>query len=121
MFARGFHAELDELRSLADAGDKRAAPITRLRAGHAVLRTCGIDPESLDPSAWRRAAAPQTGRDRWLAQLAFLAPDIQRAMLRGDAVKPWNGPEWRKVPLSWAAQRAMFMAVPATAPRQPTS
>ncbi len=29
-----------------------------LRAGHAVLRTCGIDPESLDPSAWRRAAAP---------------------------------------------------------------
>jgi site-specific DNA recombinase len=92
-----------------------------LRAGHAVLRTCGIDPESLDPSAWRRAAAPQTGRDRWLAQLAFLAPDIQRAMLRGDAVKAWNAPEWRKVPLSWTAQRAMFMAVPLTAPRQPTS
>jgi hypothetical protein len=84
--------------------------VKALRAGHAVLRTCGIDPESLDPSAWRRAAAPQTGRERWLAQLALLAPDIQRAMLRGGAVKSWTDPGWRQVPLSWAAQRAMFMA-----------
>lgn len=84
-----------------------------LRAGHAVLRTCGIDPESLDPLVWRRASAPQTGRDRWLTQLAFLAPDIQRAIVRGDSVQPWNGAEWREVPLSWAAQRAMFVASPA--------
>jgi site-specific DNA recombinase len=99
--------------------DRRA--VKALRSGHAVLRACGVDPESLDPSAWRQAAAPRTGRDRWLAQLAFLAPDIQRAMLQGDAAKPWNDPEWRKVPLSWAAQRAMFMTGPAAASRQSTS
>lgn len=103
----------------ARAADPRM--VKGLRAGHAVLRTCGIDPESLDPSAWRRATAPQTGRDRWLAQLAFLAPDVQRAMLRGDAVKPWKAAKWRKVPLSWMAPRAMFMAGPAAAPRKPTS
>lgn len=92
-----------------------------LRSGHAVLKKCGIDPGSLDPAAWMRAGAPRTGRERRLAQLAFLAPDIQRAMLRGNAVKPWNAREWRKVPLSWAAQRAVFTAGPAGAPRQPTS
>lgn len=86
--------------------------IKALRAGHAVHRACSIDPESLDPSAWRKAAAPRTGRDKWLAHLAFHAPDIQRAMLRGDALKAWNEPKWRKVPLSWAAQRSMFMAGP---------
>ena len=101
------------------APDRRA--VKALRSGHAVLRKCGVDPQSLDPSAWRQAAAPQTGRDRWLAKLAFLAPDIQRAMLQGDAVKRWNDPEWRQVPLSWAAQRAMFMAGPPAASRQPTS
>jgi DNA invertase Pin-like site-specific DNA recombinase len=92
-----------------------------LRAGHAVLRACGINPESLDPSTWRRAVAPRTGRDRWLAQLALLAPDVQRAMLRGNTVKSWNDADWRRVPLSWAAQRAMFLAPTANAPRQPTS
>jgi site-specific DNA recombinase len=96
------------------APDRRM--VKALRSGHAVLRKCGVDPGSLDPSAWRQAAAPQTGRDRWLAQLAFLAPDIQRAMLRGDAVKQWSDPEWLQVPLSWTAQRAVFMAVHATAP-----
>ena len=101
------------------APDRRA--VKALRSGHAVLRKCGVDPQSLDTSAWRQAAAPQTGRDRWLAQLAFLAPDIQRALLLGDATKPWNDPEWRRVPLSWAAQRAMFMTGPAAASRQPTS
>lgn len=101
------------------APDRRAVKL--LRSGHTVLRTCGIDPESLNPSAWRQAAAPQTGRDRWLAQLAFLAPDIQQAILRGNAVKSWNDPEWRQVPLSWRAQRAMFVASPAAASRQPTS
>lgn len=103
----------------ASAPDPRM--IKELRAGHAVLRTCGIDPESLDPSVWRRARVPQTGRDRWLAQLAFLAPDIQQAMLRGGAVMPWGGREWRWIPLSWAAQRAMFYAAPVPALRQPTS
>ena len=95
--------------------------VKALRAGHAVLRSCGIAPGSLDLSAWRRAGTPQTGRDRWLAQLAFLAPDIQRAMLRGNVAKPWNSPEWRNVPLSWAAQRAMFLAGPAAVPRPSTS
>jgi len=92
-----------------------------LRAGHEVLRTCGIDPRSLDPSAWRRAGTPQTGRERWLAQLAFLAPDIQRAMLRGAVKKPWNDPDWRRIPLSWAAQREMFMVRPVVALRHSTS
>ena len=101
------------------APDRRM--IKALRAGHAVLRTCGIDPQSVNPSAWKQAAAPQTGRDRWLAQLAFLAPDIQRAILLEGVAKPWNGPEWRKVPLSWAAQRAMFIASPGTPPREPTT
>jgi DNA invertase Pin-like site-specific DNA recombinase len=101
------------------APDRRA--VKALRSGHAVLRKCGVDPQSLDTSAWRQAAAPQTGRDRWLAQLAFLAPDIQRALLLGDAAKPWNDREWRQVPLSWTAQRAIFMARPAALSRQATS
>ena len=98
-----------------------ARMVKALRAGHTVLRSCGIAPGSLDLSAWRRAGTPRTGRDRWLAQLAFLAPDIQKAILRGGVVKTWNSPEWRNVPLSWAAQRAMFLAAPAAAPRPSTS
>lgn len=98
-----------------------ARMVKALRAGHTVLRSCGIAPGSLDLSAWRRAGTPRTGRDRWLAQLAFLDPDIQKAMLRGGVVKPWNSPEWRNVPLSWAAQRAMFLAAPAAVPRPSTS
>jgi len=92
-----------------------------LRAGHAVLKTCGIDPEALDPSLWKRARAPQTGRDRWLAHLAFLVPDIQAAMLCGAVKKPWDDPEWRRIPRSWAAQREMFMTRPGVPPRSATS
>jgi site-specific DNA recombinase len=92
-----------------------------LRAGHRVLKTCGIDPGSLDPSAWRRARAPQSGRDRQLARLALLAPDLQRAMLSGEVTKPLEGDGWSNVPLSWAAQREMFAAKAAGAVRQPTS
>jgi hypothetical protein len=94
--------------------------VRALRAGHAVVRACGIDPDSLDPSVWRRAVAPRTARDSWLAQLVFLAPDIQQAMLLGE-VKPGNHPDWRKIPLSWTAQRTMFLAETASAPSRSTS
>jgi hypothetical protein len=85
--------------------------VKRLRAGHRVLRTCGIDPGSLDPSAWRHAKAPQSGRDRQLGRLALLAPDLQRAMLSGEVTNPLDGGVWNKVPLSWAAQQEMFATI----------
>ena len=101
------------------AADPRT--VKGLRAGHRVLKTCGIDPGSLDPSAWRRARAPQSGRDRQLARLALLAPDLQRAMLSGEVTNPLDGGAWSNVPLSWAAQRKMFAAKAAGGVRQSTS
>ena len=50
------------------------------------------------------ARAPKCGRDRRLARLAFLAPDIQRAILTGEPITYPVG----EIPLSWCEQRRLF-------------
>ncbi|MFC3085394.1 recombinase family protein [Tabrizicola soli] len=58
-------------------------------------------------------AAPDTSHRRRLVRLAFLAPDLQRAILAGE--QPENLTLARfldsDLPLSWAAQRRMFEVI----------
>jgi site-specific DNA recombinase len=88
------------------AGRRVSAPrqpnarlVRNLRRGHAIVRDCGIEPDSASPGKSTRA--PSSARDRKLAELAFLAPDLQRAILCGEIVAC----ELDTVPISWSAQR----------------
>jgi len=76
--------------------------VRRLRRGHAIVHACGIEPESISPP--RNARAPQSARERDLAELAFLAPDLQCAILRGEITVC----ELKAVPISWTAQRKLL-------------
>jgi hypothetical protein len=78
--------------------------VRRLRAGHAVARACGLDQGST--AIPRSIRAPRSARERRLAELAFLAPDLQRAIVRGEIAAC----EFPKVPLSWATQRQLLGA-----------
>ncbi|WP_304191660.1 recombinase family protein [Phenylobacterium aquaticum] len=95
--------------------------VSRLRSGHAVLKACCIDPGVLDTTVWKRAEAPKTGSQRQMVQLALLAPEIQRAILRGEVQMPWTDERWGQVPLTWSDQRAMFLGNPAGKLQRPTS
>ena len=75
-----------------------------LRAGHAVLRGCNVELDGFDRTLLRKTRAPKCGRDRRLARLAFLAPDIQRAILTGEPITYPVG----EIPLSWCEQRRLF-------------
>lgn len=75
-----------------------------LRAGHAVLRRCNVELDGFDRTLLRKASAPKGGRDRRLSRLAFLAPEIQRAILAGAPLRYPVG----EVPLSWPEQRRLF-------------
>ena len=75
-----------------------------LRAGHVILQGCNIELEDFDLTLLRWTRAPKCGRDRRLAQLAFLAPDIQRAILTGEPITYPVG----EIPLSWPDQRRLF-------------
>ncbi len=97
----------------ATAEPRTADPvlIAALRAAH---RLIGRDPRGgpvLD-------AAPGTSHRRRLIRLAFLAPDLQQAILAGTQPRGLNLAALMEgeMPLSWAAQRQMFAAfVPCTA------
>jgi len=58
----------------------------------------------------RNAASPDNTYLRRLVQLAFLAPDIQRAIIEGRQPPGLTAAEIarRGVPLAWADQRALF-------------
>jgi DNA invertase Pin-like site-specific DNA recombinase len=85
--------------------------IERVRAAHAILRTCGAQPDASD-TQMRYARAPHSSQQMKLARWAFLAPDVQKAILEGrrmgagDAVKSAK----IKIPLLWSEQRSMFGA-----------
>lgn len=86
----------------AAPGQPNPALVRRLRAAHAILHRCGIDPEATAP---RSARAPGSMRERQLARLAFLAPDIQAAILRGEITElRLDG-----LPTSWAKQCAHLL------------
>ena len=80
--------------------------VRRLRRGHAIVRACGIEPGSISPP--RSTRAPKSARERQLAELAFLAPDLQRAILRGEI----TACEFAAVPISWTAQRKLVRPPP---------
>ncbi|MDC8755192.1 recombinase family protein [Erythrobacter sp. sf7] len=76
--------------------------ISALRKAHAMLRTKRGLP-MID-------SAPRSPYDRAILRLAFLAPDIQRAILEGRQPTHLNL-EWFKgidVPLAWSKQREML-------------
>lgn len=75
-----------------------------LRTGHQILRQCSIELDGFDRTLLRKTSSPKCGRDRRMARLAFLAPDIQRAILAGAPVSYPSDP----IPLSWAEQRRLF-------------
>jgi DNA invertase Pin-like site-specific DNA recombinase len=76
--------------------------VRSLRRGHAIARACGIEPDSVAPA--RNARAPTSAHDRKLAVLAFLAPDLQRAILHGEI----TACDLEAIPISWTAQRRLL-------------
>ena len=76
--------------------------IASLRKAHAMLRT-----ERRMPSI---AAAPPSHYDRAILRLAFLAPDIQQAILAGRQPRHLNLDTFRKIeiPLLWSRQREVL-------------
>jgi len=77
--------------------------------GHQVARDCGCSPAA-DAAALASSVGPKDSYDRKLAELSFLAPDIQLAILEG------RQPEELSVeklldpspPLGWAQQRRLL-------------
>jgi len=58
-------------------------------------------------------AAPDTSHRRRLVRLAFLAPDLQRAILAGEQPEHLTLARFldSDLPLSWTAQRRWFAAL----------
>jgi DNA invertase Pin-like site-specific DNA recombinase len=83
--------------------------VGRLREGHAILRACNFHQET-PADELQRGRAPKRSRDARTARWAFLAPDIQRAILTG-ANLPGAAHVLKnhvEIPISWAAQRVVF-------------
>jgi site-specific DNA recombinase len=78
------------------------ALINGLRKGHQLLEASGVDA----PSGRTKASA----YERRLRAMAFLAPDIQRAILEGRQPPGFNleGLVHGAIPVAWADQRAAF-------------
>jgi site-specific DNA recombinase len=83
------------------------ALIRRLRAAHAVLRACSADPHALAVQL-HCAKAPLNAHQSRLARWAFLAPDIQRAILEGQCSSALLSNPRLAIPLSWSAQRKLL-------------
>jgi DNA invertase Pin-like site-specific DNA recombinase len=81
--------------------------IQRLRAAHDILRSCGASPDQ--PATRIRAArSPRSSHHSRLLRLAFLAPDIQAAILEGRCHADALRTSQADIPLSWAKQRQLF-------------
>ncbi len=85
------------------------ALIAGLRRGHAILAEAGIHPSGRT-ALWRDAKAIDDPYLRSLAQLAFLAPDIQEAILEGRQPVGLTLKDLRlqKLPFSWPDQRTLL-------------
>jgi hypothetical protein len=80
--------------------------IRRLRKAHDILRACGAQPDGAVDQL-RRARAPTTSYAMAKARWAFLAPDIQRAILEGQLSDAAPISKARP-PLLWSEQRALL-------------
>jgi site-specific DNA recombinase len=83
--------------------------VASVRKAHAWLANHDASP-SAKADVLRNAASPDNTYLRRLVQLAFLAPDIQRAIIEGRQLPGLTAAEiaHRGVPLAWADQRALF-------------
>lgn len=94
-------------RQTVNAGARTAAPdatlVAALRRAHAMV----AKDQSGQPVLH---AAPASPYDRRILRLAFLAPDIQRAIVKGTLPQRINLEYLvhSEIPLDWEAQRAMF-------------
>ena len=97
-----------------------AGLIQALKAAHAELITLDASPLT-SAAELRRARAPGGAHRRQLSKLAFLAPDLQRAILEGRQPKALTLRVMLRadLPLSWDDQRAWFAEMdPAPRPRR---
>lgn len=78
------------------------ALINALRAGHRLADAMQAE--------GRNARAPDSAHARQLCRMAFLAPDIQRAILEGRQPPGFNleGLVHSSIPLAWVDQRTAF-------------
>lgn len=84
--------------------------IRALRRGHEYARKHGIAPGA-SPAQLRAATVPPDSYQRQLVRLAFLAPDLQAAILAGT-LPPGVTLEsilGAPIPVSWAAQRQLLL------------
>jgi site-specific DNA recombinase len=83
--------------------------IAALKQAHHVVTTHGIAPTT-DRDSWRTARSPEGLYNRKIAALAFLAPDIQQAILEGRQPPglTFTNILERGVPAAWAEQRRQF-------------
>lgn len=94
-------------RQAVNAGSKMAVPdttlIAALRRAHAMLAKDASGQPVLH-------AAPASPYDRRILRLAFLAPDIQSAIIEGTIPPRINLEHLvhSEIPLDWGAQRALF-------------
>jgi DNA invertase Pin-like site-specific DNA recombinase len=103
-------------RSWIEAGDQKAAReydpdpvlIRQLRMAHAGLKAAGIDPDGWMETL-RSAQSPTDVYVRKIAPLAFLAPDLQAAILSGRLQFGRSLEEILAagLPLAWADQRRL--------------
>lgn len=94
-------------RQAVNAGSRTTAPdttlVAALRRAHAMLAKDASGQPVLH-------AAPASPYDRRILRLAFLAPDIQRAIIEGTIPPRINLEHLvhSEIPLDWGAQRALF-------------
>ncbi|HTK35380.1 MAG TPA: hypothetical protein VL358_08865 [Caulobacteraceae bacterium] len=95
--------------SLAAKARVDASLVAALRKAHAGLAAHNAIP-SADRAVLRNATSPANSYDRKLNELAFLAPDIQWAIVEGRQPPGLTAQQLmdRGVPLAWADQRIAF-------------
>jgi len=81
--------------------------IRRVQRAHGIIKECQAEPDA-PLHLLRFARSPSRSSDVDKAQWAFLAPDLQKRILRGESP---TGTAWirgGKLPLSWSEQRTLF-------------
>jgi DNA invertase Pin-like site-specific DNA recombinase len=98
-----------EHNGMAGVSKPRINPglVAGLKSAHLELRALNASPLS-SPADLRAAIAPETHHRRQVSKLAFLAPDLQRAILEGRQPPGFKLRSILKadLPLSWDDQRA---------------
>ena len=91
-------------KSIVPPGRPDRSSVKVLRLSHQALRATGADPTSIRPI--RNVRMPKSPKQRAKLDLAFLAPDLQKAVLKGELRLPSDLSQ--PLPLSWAKQRELF-------------